>query len=105
MLRMRYETLYGIYNYDVQAVDRPLAMVAMHFAEDPSQGSLLGERMNQYVDLRIGEYFRCSFKDWIEQPRETVLLQIEKAKQMLRKGIGEADRARNELENLFGNSS
>lgn len=73
MLRERYETLYGIYNHDAPDVNRPLASVAIHKAEDASLGSLLYERIEQFEERKIYQRFGISLVEFLELPSDVCL--------------------------------
>lgn len=66
----RYETTYGIYDHVNNDPNRPLALVAMHPAEDSSTGSLLYESMEMFAELRITKHFGLSYTEYLELPTD-----------------------------------
>ena len=46
-----YEKTFGIYNHDMEDPERPMANVAMHWAENVSDGSLLDEILDLPSDM------------------------------------------------------
>lgn len=77
LLRDRYETIYGIYNHDLGAVDRPMISVAMHSAEDVSTGSLLDERIAMFAEKQVGKWFNISLTEFLDYPPDIVLKILE----------------------------
>lgn len=71
VLRERYETMFKIYDHDhPSAADRPLASIAMHWAENNSAGSLLYERIEQFEERKIYQRFGVSLAEFLELPRD-----------------------------------
>ena len=68
VLRERYETVYGIHNHDDIAIPRPLAPVAMQWAEDSFNGSLKYERIEQFSDYNVTKYFNLSWTEFCNLP-------------------------------------
>lgn len=85
VLRDCYETTYGIYNHNLPQADHPFALVLMHWNEDPITNGSLHERMNQYIDAEIHRFFHLSFQEWIDQATYVCNLQLDIAKERLRK--------------------
>jgi hypothetical protein len=63
-----YETLFGIYNHDLEEKDRPFALVEMHTAEDTYTSSLLYERMREFAYHKVDSTFQISFLDFLALP-------------------------------------
>lgn len=76
LLRERYEQAYGIYNHKGAANDH-FALVRHHWCEDTIVASRLRERMEAFLDFRIGQSFNMSFNDFINQPSYVCDLMIE----------------------------
>lgn len=70
LLLDRYDTTYGIYNHDRPDPDRPLALVAMHTAENASVGSTLYERIDQFADLQVPKHFGLSLTEFFDFPTD-----------------------------------
>ncbi|BAW19228.1 hypothetical protein [Ralstonia phage RP31] len=75
LLRERYEQAYGIYNH--QGVNDHFALVRHHWCEDTIVASRLRERMEAYLDARIGQHFHLSWTDFINQPTYVCDLMLE----------------------------
>ena len=89
-----YETIFGIYNHsgaDSNALSSQLKLVALHPAEDASANSRLYERMKQYIECEVFQTTGLSWKEFIEQPNEIVVMQLELSlqKQKLKASITE----------------
>ncbi len=69
MLAEKYETVYGIFNHS-DDINRPLAVVALHPAENMASGSRLYERMAAFSDYNVGTRFNISFLDFMSCPRD-----------------------------------
>lgn len=77
-----YETEYGIYNHRDDSQQRPMANIAMHAAENTSEGSLLYERMRLFAENKVGIHFNVSFMEFLEQPTDICKKQMEIAAQL-----------------------
>ena len=79
LLMDAYETGFGIYNH-AQHTDnsRPLALVAMHWAEDNTTQSLLHERIEQFKDRNVYQIFGLSLTEFLDLPRDvcTKILEV-----------------------------
>lgn len=84
LLLDRYETAYGIHNHDNDDPSRPLAVIAMHRCEDPSEGCLLYERIEQFAELKVGKYFNISFPDFMDLPSDICKKILETANRMFK---------------------
>ena len=82
MLRERYEEEYGIYPHDAPGEDRPLALVALQWAEDATTGSLLYERLQEFADKGVGKIFNISLDKFLELPTDTCLKMFEIASKL-----------------------
>jgi hypothetical protein len=80
LLRDYYESLYGLFDHETESHGRPLALVAMHWGENGSDGSQLDERIEQFVDLDVGKYFHISFSEFMDLPSDICRRMLEKAK-------------------------
>lgn len=69
-----YETGYGIYNHSLD-VDgsRPLALVAMHWAENSCEGSVLYERIEQFKERNVYQTFGLSLAEFLDLPRDVCI--------------------------------
>jgi hypothetical protein len=102
MLRERYETTYGIFNHDMPLAEpRPLAVVAMHPKEDVLVGSLLYERLDQFIDKDVFKYTGLAWDRFLELPHyqcERILELCHKRKEDHRKSMnGIADQLEAQL--------
>jgi hypothetical protein len=102
VLREQYETVYGIFNHDDPAAS-PLAAVSMRSVEDASTGSLLDERMEAFVENRVGYHFNLSWTEFINQPTDMVLKQLEIALKKTRSETKDTSTILNKL-NTAGNN-
>lgn len=93
VLRDRYETTYGIFNHNAPAADHPFALVLMHWNEDAITHGPLHERMNQYIDADIAKFFHLNFQEWIDQPTYVCNLQLDLARERLRKEAPQMEEA------------
>jgi hypothetical protein len=80
LLRERYERSHGI--YDHQNANDHFALVRHHWCEDTIIASRLRERMEAFVEKRVGHYFNISFTEFLEQPPYVCDLQLEVLSQM-----------------------
>lgn len=72
-----YETAHQIYNHGVPSPDRPLANVAMHYAENCRDGSLMDERLSQFADKQVVKFFGLSLTEFLNLPSDTCLKILE----------------------------
>lgn len=73
VLREYYEEDHGIFDYDsAEAKRRPLALVALHPKENPSQYSKLYRTLDRYVHHQIYEKFGLNLHEFLNLPREIV---------------------------------
>lgn len=72
LLQDIYESGYGIFDHSQAAVDnsRPLALVAMNWEENASDGSLLYERIELFKERQIYQIFGLSLTEFLELPRD-----------------------------------
>jgi len=77
VLLEHYETVFGIYNHTANDPERPMASIAMHPAENTSDGSLLDERLQQFADKKVSHYFGLSLKEFLEYPPDICLKILE----------------------------
>lgn len=83
LLREAYETTYGIYNHQNPDPSRPLALIAMHPAEDATVGSTLHERLEQFADFQVAKHFGLSLNEFFELPSDvcTKILEVSAKRQ------------------------
>lgn len=70
-----YDVQYGIYNHDADDPDRPrrpLALVAMHPKENPSEFSALYRMLDRFAHHQIYEKFGLNLEEFLSLPREMV---------------------------------
>ncbi len=72
LLTEQYLIQFGITS-EAELDARPLGVVAMYDAEDPSAGSLWEERMTEFADLDIHNTLGISFSEYMNQPRDDIL--------------------------------
>lgn len=79
LLQDVYESGYGIYNHASNSVDnsRPLALVAMHWAENASEGSVLYERIEQFRERNVYQTFGLSLTEFLDLPRDICIKILE----------------------------
>ncbi len=92
-----YETIYGIYNHVSNNRNRPLASVAFHDSEDFTTGSLLEGSMKNYIEKNIGEFFKISYLEFMELPRDVIELMFEVAGREIKKRTAIANNIQSEL--------
>lgn len=85
LMRDLYETTYKIFDHAHPHADHPLSLVLMHWNEDSITQGPLHERMNQYIDADIHKYFHFNFQEWIEQSSWMCNLQLEIARNRIKK--------------------
>lgn len=74
----RYETDYGIFNHDAPSDPNSCAELRQHYAEDLyAVNNALKIRMEEYLIARVGEVFKISFVEFINQPRQVVTDMLE----------------------------
>lgn len=111
VLYQAYEQAYGIFNYEnqdkMEAVatspdqKRPLASVAMHFAEDHSSTSRLFQMWDLFADKRVGEVAKMSFSDFLQLPPELCEYILMKCTKVASKDDAEAAKAIAEMQRLL----
>lgn len=94
LLREAYDQSYGIFDYAKQAyieknstnkeLSRPLASVAMHYAEDYAGTSACKNLFTKFVDLKVGERFNISIMEFLEFPREITEMMFEVSERAMR---------------------
>lgn len=89
VFREKYDTTFGIYNHDDGDPERELAAVEMHWPESTLIGSKLYERMKEYDEAGIYEYFKLTLTDFLAQSPHVVDFQIKYA---VKKKTAEAER-------------
>lgn len=100
VLREKYETLLGIYNHDhPPGPPRPLASIAMHWAEDASGGSLLYERIEQFEERKIHQRFGLSLTEFFELPRDVCRKIMEVAGERIKEESKVAGQAAEQIAN------
>lgn len=72
LLREMYEQEFGIYNHNLNPVDRPLSLVELHDKEVTMPYSREARLMHRFASLRLGEIFNISFPDFLNQSRARV---------------------------------
>lgn len=76
LFRERYEQAHGIYDHKNAANDH-FALVRQHWCEDAIGASRLRERMEAFLDNRVGQLFHMSFNEFINQPTYVCDLMLE----------------------------
>lgn len=66
VLRERYEQAHGI--YDHKSSEDPLALVLMHWSEDPISSSTLRDRFKAFLESRVGDRLKISFPEFLDMP-------------------------------------
>lgn len=72
VLKDLYETEYGIFNHLHPTVQRPLAGVAFHDAEEINDNSLLQDAIRKYVKSEVLNYTGLNLVEFLELPRDIV---------------------------------
>lgn len=86
LLRESYEQAYGIYDHKNSKQDH-LGLVRYHWCEDSIAGSRLRERLEAFIDRKVGQHLNLSFTQFLEQPSYLCDLQLE----VLEKKASETD--------------
>lgn len=70
----RYETVYSIFNHSNRALSdaRPLAIVAMHDAENATTRSPLHSRIEQYFNSDVYKYSGIALDNFLQMPTDYV---------------------------------
>ena len=78
LLRERYEQAHGIYDHKAAGNDH-FALVRHHWCEDAIGASRLRERMESFIEARVGHpsHFNMSFTEFINQPPYVCDLMLE----------------------------
>lgn len=92
VIRDRYETHFNIYNHAAGAND-PFGLIRKNWNEDTVSNGPLSERMQQYIDLRIHDYFKVSFDEFIDRPTWQCELMLAKAEENINKEKPQVDKA------------
>lgn len=85
LLRDSYETTFGIYNHEVDDPARPMALMAMHPAEDSSTGSLLYERIEQFGEKQVPKWYGLSLKDFLSLPTDICIKILQECEKLRNK--------------------
>lgn len=75
-MRERYEQAYGIFDHKAVRDDH-FALVRHHWCEDTIVASRLRERMEAYLEARIGQNFHLSLTEFLDQPSYVCDLMLE----------------------------
>jgi hypothetical protein len=75
LLRELYDNHFGIARHDNPA--RPLSLVALHPKETVGPYSRRDRVYRRFAALGVGDIFKISIKDFLEQPRELVELMFQ----------------------------
>jgi hypothetical protein len=102
VLRERYETKFGIYNHDNPDPNRPLAVIAQHWAEDASEGSALYERIEQFEEREIYQRFGLSLTAFMTLPSDICKKVMEIAGKRLKQKADMTSTVKNDLDRLTG---
>lgn len=97
LLRDSYETMFGIYNHETAPLDRELAIMAMHPAEDAHTDSLLYERIEQFGQKQVTKYFGLSLTEFLEYPRDLVFKVLEECEKLRTKESTDTQKVLNQL--------
>lgn len=65
-----YDSEYSIYDHFKQTIKRPLALVAMHPAEDPTTDTLLEAKLLGYAQSGIKDVFGLNVKEFMSLPMD-----------------------------------
>lgn len=76
LLRERYEQAHGIYDHKAAENDH-FALVRHHWCEDAIGSSRLRERMESFLEARVGHHFNLSFQEFLNQPSYVCDLMLE----------------------------
>lgn len=93
LLRDTYETLYGIYNHEADNPARPLAVMGMHAAEDAHTGSLLYERIEQFGEKEVFQFYGLNLVQFLDLPRDIGMKILETCEKLKAKKGREAEAA------------
>ena len=99
LLLDRYETTYGICDHVAVGASRPLALVAMHDAEDSTSGGLLYERIEQYQIKQVSKHFGISLTEFLNFPRDICLKILELSSKQVNAEGAMAENILNRIEN------
>lgn len=94
-----YETGYNIFDHS-NVIDKPLALVALHWSEESSSTSALYERIQQFVDRQVHTKTGLSLDKFLELPRDVCIkiLEISAKEQKIEDNI--ANNLTNRLNNI-----
>ncbi len=76
LLREAYEQAFGIYDHR-NATNDHFALVRQHWSEDAIGSSRLRERIEAFLDNKVGQQLHMSFNEFISQPTYLCDLQLE----------------------------
>jgi len=77
VLRDRYETGYAIHNHEINDPNHEIPLAAMWDCEDAFTGSLMDERMQQFVEKQVGKHFNISWLEFISLPTDQCYKMLE----------------------------
>lgn len=99
ILRMLYETTFGIYDHMAAASVPGESALALHFAKPNEDTSYISkEAINHYVDNSIKTVFGCSLNEFLAMPTQMRLFMIEAAVRKNKKHNALADELTAQLE-------
>lgn len=102
MMRMQYETAYGIFNHDAKDDPSvPWPLLALSTKESLNLVDPLDFRLDQFAENRVFEIFGVPFDQLLQFPRADYLKVIQSAKKHSSKMFGGVDRQFKELEKVF----
>ena len=95
-----YDKEYGIFDHSDKTSQRPLSSVALHPPEIINDDSILVEAMRLYASRSVYEYFRISFTDFMELPRDVAQLMLKVCKEYMDKKTKTMEELEERLNNI-----
>lgn len=102
VLRDAYETSYGIYNHDTEDPSRPMALVALHPAENVTAHSRLYNTIRRYKMYDVKTHFGYNLSEFLELPREFTKFIFDVLAEEMSKSTSKQRQALEELQQLGG---
>lgn len=102
-LAERYETEYGIHDHNNDPDPYSLAVVGENWSESLRSASMLALRRKAYIDLKVWDYFHCSWAEFMQHTRSEVEEMLKAAREGEESRISREEKANQALKDISNN--
>lgn len=104
-LAERYDVEYGVHDHDHDTEPYSLAAVGEHWSESLRSASMLAARRKAYIDLKVWDYFHCSWAEFLQHTRSEVEEMLKAAREGEESRISREEKTSQALNDLNRNLS